>query len=291
MANLLIGWPNRIDEATLVGGSWQAAMPLAHLKNRVLGIKARSTDDATASTKFTINLGGLRSIRALALVNHNLSGPAKVRVIATQGDPAGTPGATLYDTGWVAAWDFGLGSWDVNNFEWADERFWGGGFLAEEIEGYRATWVHALPAPVTAQWWQVQMDDTANAAGYVEIGRVFIGECWEPVKNASYGAAIGYTSRTDVEEARSGAEYFDARSAYRVWRGSLDWMDTDEAMTRALEMQRRLDVSGEALFILDTADRRNMLRTSFLGRLRRLTEIEHPYLDTHRMAVELKELL
>ena len=135
------------------------------------------------------------------------------------------------------------------------------------------------------------MDDTANAAGYVEVGRVFIGDCWEPENNASYGAAIGYTSRTEVEEARSGAEYFDTRSAYRVWRGSLDWMGIEEAMASAMEMQRRLDVSGEALFIFDPADRRNMLRTSFLGRLRRLTEIEHPYLDTYRMAVELKELL
>lgn len=291
MANLLIGWPNRIDEATVAGGSWQAAMPLANVKNRVLGIRARSTDDATSSTKFTINLGRLRPIRGLALANHTLSSPAKVRVVATEGDPAGSPGATLYDSGWLPAWDYGLGAWNVANFEWADERFWAGGFLPEEIEGYRATWVHALQNAVMAQWWQVQMDDTANPAGYVEVGRVFIGECWEPEHNASYGAAVGYESRTEVEEARSGAEYFDRRSAFRVWRGSLDWLSADEAMARAMELDRRMDVSGEVLFVLDRDDRRNMLRTSFLGRLRRLSAIEHPYLDTHRKAVEIKELL
>lgn len=291
MANLLIGWPNRVDEATLAGGSWQAAMPLANVKNRVLGVRARSANAATSSTRMTINLGRLRDVRCLALVNHTLSAPAKVRVLATEGDPAGTPGATLYDSGWVSAWDYGLGAWSLTTFEWADDRFWGGGFLPEEIEGYRATWVHALPSVVTAQWWQVQMDDTANAAGFVEVGRVFIGEAWEPEYNASYGAALGYESRTGVEEAHSGAEYFDRRSAYRVWRGSLDWMSTDEAMTRALELDRRLDVSGEVLFVLDRDDTRNMLRTSFLGRLRRLTAIEHPYLDTHRKAVEIKELL
>lgn len=291
MANLLIGWPNRIDEATLSGGSWQAAMPLANLKNRTLGIKARSTDDANPSTKMTINLLTGRSVRALALANHNLSAPARVRVIATEGDPAGTPGATLYDSGWRDAWDFGYGAWSVERFDWADDRFWSGGFLAEEITGYRATWVHPLPADVLAQWWQVQIDDTANPAGYVELGRVFIGECWQPAYNASYGASIGYVSRTDVEEARSGAEYFDTRSAYRVFSGALDWLSEDEAMSRAMEMQRRMDVSGEALFIYDPDDTRNLIRSSFLGRLRRLSAIEHPYLDTHKMALEIKELL
>lgn len=291
MANLLICWPNRIDQATLSGGSWRATMPLSNVQSRVLGVRARSTSASTAATKMTIDLGTERAVRGLALVNHTLSAPARVRVIATEGDPASAPGATLYDSGWVAAWDYGIGPWKVGNFEWDDDRFWGGGFLPEEVQGYRSTWIRPLVSEVLARWWQIQMSDPSNVAGYVEVGRVFIGEGWQPENNASYGASIGYESRTEVDEARSGAEYFDTRSAYRVWRGSLDWMSESEAMTNALEMQRRMDVSGEVLFVFDPGDTRNWIRSSFLGRLRRLTPIEHPYLDTHRMAVEIKELL
>ena len=39
--NIVFGWPNRIDEATLSSsGTWQATLPLANLQNRVLATVA-----------------------------------------------------------------------------------------------------------------------------------------------------------------------------------------------------------------------------------------------------------
>ena len=48
MANCLISYPNRVDEATLSAGSWGST--LANLQDRQLSLVARSADALTTST-------------------------------------------------------------------------------------------------------------------------------------------------------------------------------------------------------------------------------------------------
>ena len=78
MSNILVCWPNRIDTATLSGGNW--TLPLSNLKSRDQWLVARSNGLSTASTKFNINFGQIRNLRAVALANHNLSQTATWRI-------------------------------------------------------------------------------------------------------------------------------------------------------------------------------------------------------------------
>lgn len=80
MANCMLGFPNRADEAALSGGAWTAGLPLANLQTRALGRPARSANLALASTKFNATFTAAKKLQALALVNHNLSLAAKYRV-------------------------------------------------------------------------------------------------------------------------------------------------------------------------------------------------------------------
>lgn len=92
MGRALFGFPNRADDGTLSGGSWETSLPLANLQTRYLSQVARSTDDAKASTQFENDLGANYPIRALGVFGHNLSLAAKYRI---RGRPAGTfTGAT-----------------------------------------------------------------------------------------------------------------------------------------------------------------------------------------------------
>src|SRR5574337_1073977 len=151
-----------------------------------------------------------------------------------------------YDSGWRPAYGGGAEWSDPAAWpEWEDDGFWSGGLSAEEIEGYRATLVHVLPADVRAPYWRVEIADAYNAAGYVEIGRLFLGPVWQPVHNLGYGLTLEWVSRSNVAEAAAGGEYFEPRQAYRVVRGALPWLDTAEALGRAFEFQRRMDIIGE----------------------------------------------
>jgi hypothetical protein len=282
---MMLAWPNRADAAGLDQGSWSPTLPVTNMLNRVLGIRARSQGTSLAATQFRVNLSLDKTIRVLALANHNFSVNARLRL---RGGNSASFASSLYDSGWLPVFGGGGDSLDL---EWEDDGFWTGGILAEDIEGYRATLVHILPADVRATYWLVEIDDQYNAAGYVEIGRLFLGPVWQPVFNLGYGATIEWVSRSNVAEAASGAEYFEERQAYRVVKGQLKTMQTDEAMGKAFEFQRRMDVTRDFVFIWSPADGAHLRRRAFLARLRQLSAIEHPYHNNYGMPIEIKEIL
>jgi hypothetical protein len=285
MSNVFLGWNNRIDAATLSGGSWVATLPLANLKNRTLAKLARSTDDAVASTKFDIDLGAPRFVRLVALVNHNISLAGLVRL---RGSDDAAFATTVHDSGWVEAWPV---VYPLGSFVWGDPRTWTGKYTAEEIAGYTLTLPLLVPAATLARYWRVEIDDTANPAGYLQLGRVMIADGWQPAHNMSYGASHAWETDTEVQRAKSGAEYFDRRAPRRVARFSLDWMGEDEAFANAFEIQHQMGIDMEVFLLHNPADTVHLLRRAFLGRLRQLSPIEYPYYQINKTAFEIQELL
>lgn len=287
MANCILGFPNRIDSAALSGGSWNAALPLSNLKNRVIGKVARSADAAPGSTWLDIDLGAPRAIRALAAVNHNLSLGAAYRL---QGSASSDFSAPVYDTGaaFIDVWPV---VYPAAALEWEDDNWWSGRYTAEQISDYTTALTVLIPTTKVARYWRLEIRDAGNGAGYIQLGRLFIGPAWQPAFNASSGASLGWETKTDIQEARSGAEYFERRTPYRVAHFSLDWLSQDEAFANAFELQRRAGVDQEVLWIQDPDDTTHALRLRFLARLRALSPIEYPYFNIHRAAFELKELI
>lgn len=75
-SNILIGYPNRADDATYGGGSWVAELPASNLASRELWKVARSADCLLSSTKFTVALPAAKQLRLFSIHNHNLSDTA-----------------------------------------------------------------------------------------------------------------------------------------------------------------------------------------------------------------------
>ncbi len=282
---MMLCYPNRIDEAALSGGAWSPAAPLAAAQDRVIAVRTRSVDTAVASVTIDIDLRRTRPIRAIAVIDHNLTVNARYRVTGAERADFSPPNIS---TGWLPLWGV---IYPYGSVPWEDEHFWTGGAVTEDLAGYRLDLIHLLPTASLAQFWRIEIDDAANPDGYVEFGRLFIGDGWQPIYNMSYGNTVQYTPRTDVAEALSGTETFDVRPARRVQRCALDWLTPAEASGRAFELQRRVGIDGEVLFVHDPADPINRHRRCFLGRLRQLSAIEHPYFNVHRMPVEIQEIL
>lgn len=282
MSNLILGWPNRIDDATLTGGSWRAGLTLANLQNRRMSSVARSTTDATADTKFLADLGQSRSLRVAALVNHNLSLDATWRIkLGT------TSGASdVYDSGWQGCWAM---VFDSEMLEWEADNWWAG-IADDEYVRHPFAVVWPFDAYYSARYVTIEIDDTTNPDGYVQVARPFIGGGLQPAHNASYGLAEQWVDQSGIEEAQSGAEVFEVRQRYRLARFALDWM-ANEDFKRAFELQRRQGMTGEVLYVPDPADLDACQRRGFLARMRELSPIEYPYTSTRSAAFELKELL
>lgn len=288
MANAILAYGNLADSATLTRGSWVTTLPRDNLKNRIIAKVARTTDATLTSTTFDVDVGLYQTIRVIALVGHNLSLSALYRVRTSNVSGFGSSANTLTDTGWVPAWPALYNSYDLN---WEDSNWWSGTISDTARQGYNWTNTIVLPTPTNAEFIRVEIDDQANAAGYVQIGRLFVGAGWQPVVNMEYGASLGWETGTTVETAYSGTEYFDERKPFRVARFKTNWASEDEGMQYPFEIMRQAGISREVLYIHNPDDTVHALRRQFIGRLRQLNPVEYPYPQVTSTAWEVKELI
>lgn len=274
-----------VDAGQLSGGNWLAALPLANLQNRIIGKVARSQGLDLGSTQLRFNAVDRRAMRTIGLVGHNFSLSAKYRVrISNLADFS-----TLeHDSGWV---DFWPALQTTESLPWAAENWWSGRYTERDRMGYTWTAIYTLPFQLYSQYVSIEIDDVGNGAGFVQFGRLFIGDAWQPRTNMLLGAGLGWQSNTEVQEAISGAEFFAEKRPYRLARFTTGFMGEDEAFGSAFDIKRRVGISGEVIFVFDPEDTIHALRRQFYGRLRELSLIEYPYPRLTSTPWEIKEMV
>lgn len=273
MGTMNIAWGNAIDRATLTGGAWQPTLPRSNMQVRALSIPARTTSAAEAATQFTATFSGsLPTVSVICLIGHNLSMGAQWRITAR--NAGGSVSAT---TGWLSVWP----EIPAGAMEWEDDNWWPGTPSAD-LAGYfrplaiwtggRELWPAASASENPASW-QIEISDTSNAAGYVQIERVFMGAALAPYETYEWGGSLGYVTETDVTENAHAVEFFDERPLRRVMKFNLPGLTADEAWGAALLLQRVVSISGEVVVIPDIDDVQYSLQRSFYGRLKQLSPI------------------
>jgi hypothetical protein len=173
--------------------------------------------------------------------------------------------------------------------EWEDDNWWEGTISQADRAGYPGLLLRQLDRLYLHRYVEFSFDDAANPDGFLQFGRPMIAAAFQPAKNMSYGASLGYETDTKVTKSLAGTEYFDVRQGRRVKRFTLDLLTPDEARAKVLEMQRQLGVHGEVLVIHNPADQTNLLRESFLARMRSMSVIAQSYLQAYTNTFELQE--
>lgn len=282
MANLILGWPNRTDTSTLSGGSW---VGLANLQDRNTYTLARSANALTTSTQFDIDLGTSNyNIHGVSLHSHNLSINATWRV--TVGTSAGA--SDIYDSGFISVWQIAFDS-DLNQFE--QNAYWPDVVNDQNVRSHFSIISTFGGNPRANQFIRVEINDTANADGYVEIGRLGVWSGFQPTKNAAWGLQHGWDdSNSVVNFALSGEMNYEKRRAKRVANFSFDLLTDSEGQT-VYELMRRSGRTGEVMYIPDPADMAYSQRYGFRGTLRSLGALEKSSLDVNTSEIQLTELL
>lgn len=253
---VVVGYANQVDDATVSGGSWNASYPLTNIKTRYLYQRARTTNALTTSSVINLDISTNQTIGVIALCSHNLSINATVTILGSQNSNMSSP---VYSSGALSVYA---------HTDWATSF-----------------------TPSAARYWRISIADSGNPAGYIEIGRVFLGWKFKPEINVDFGCSISVESKTNVLEALAGPEYFDSRPNRRVWQGQWSWLTEPEAYNVMLEIQRQQDIEKEVFFMEDDLDTTYRKQRWFLGRFRTLSAIEWPYLDRHSCGVEIGECL
>lgn len=282
MSNLGIGWPDRVSAATVSGGSWQASLPVTNVADRRITRPARSTDATAANTKIDIDCGSAKSMRAFALINHNLQSTAQWRIKASLTALGSTD---VLDTGALNILQMSL-SPDV--LAWEDSGWWegiGDGWLRNM---HPVIYVHT--SQISARYVRIEITDTSNSDGYVQIGRAIISPMLVPATNDDLGRGCGFLDFNAFDVGEAGAEF--ARLGRKAKREtvSLSWLTEEEArFLRGISRQRGTD--DDVLYVPDVGSASAQQEYGFLGRIEGgLEGIDQPAIgDVRRARLTLRE--
>ena len=285
MAKLQLSLANVADGATLSGGLWLTAAPLANLQQRLLSKVARSVDLLETSTRLDIDLGTASTIvRFVALARHNLTTSATYRI--TAGSTVG--GADLYDSTTMPVWP---AVYLPEDLEWEDDNWWEGQISATEAEGYPIALEHDVGSNIRARHWRIALADPANPVGFLDIARLWMGPLWAPQRNLGYGAAFTWEARSIAEYSLGGVLFSEPRPPARVLRFTLNALNDAEAYGVLLDAQRRVGTDGEVWVIPNWDDAARRFKRDFLARFRRFDPIAQIHNRLHETSFELEERL
>lgn len=248
-------YDNKADAATYSGGSWTLA--LTNIQDPRPTKKARSNGLSASNTLMNIDLGASYAIRDIAITHTNLSSAAQYKI--TWYSDAFTTAAG--NTGWLLI----------------------PGYPSTDPDEIGAAIFYIASATVTYRYWKIELDDTANADGYVEVGRVFLPLTYAPSINYGDDNADGMQANTPRQNALGGTGYFSRRKPARTFRFGFDRTDESEMVTwRAI--RKICNLNKQVVVIPDPADTSYLNDTCFVGTLAQLPTLKRlvggPYAAT-----------
>lgn len=274
MANLGLAYPNRAIGATVTGGSWSSLLPAANAASRELARVARSSTAAHADTKVQLDLGAARVLRAFALCNHNLSASAQWRVLlGTTSGASDVYAGSLTNVWQATAVEATFAALGVDD----------GQYLRSDFAA-----VMVLPQSYTARHLTVEIQDAANANGYVQLGMVFAAGLFTPATNAKYGWQDGWDDLSSSASSESGAPWDTPRRRRRTTRFIVDHL-TLAAGDTLHEMDRVLGTVDDVLYVPDIANPAAQQRYGFVGRLSSLSPLDYPFFASRAKGFALTE--
>ena len=266
MGTMMFLYENFADGAILGGGSWQ--IPLTAMQDPRPTRRARSTNVDPASTTWHVPFVDAKTFRAVAFGPTNMSPGARYRVRAWN-DAAHSD--MVFDNGWEI---FGPPPAEPLSIEWEDPRFW---LLSQSFDDPDNAGVWAIsvfPADVTAQHWTYEIEDPGNPDGYIEIGRLYMGNSWTPPWNfAPDSNELSFDTNTTMQVALGGTRYYNRRKAQRKFKFAWPVLPTDEAWTHVYRIALLAGIDKQVFIISDPDDLLYRNKRSFLANLDTLPSI------------------
>jgi hypothetical protein len=278
MANLRIITPNESDDAVLTAvPAMVTTLPVSNLQDQTRSRVARSVGLPTPQY-IRGDYNEVKQISSMALVRHNLTGAAEIRLKLWDG--AGQTGTLTYDSGVVELGDaLGWGDfiWGVD--PWGDDQF------ANWPVAFTVLWFD----PFTAQSFEIQITDNANTDGYIEFARLFMGLYWSPETNFSYGAKMAWRENSTQGRTDGGTLRTDARSPYRAWSFDLNFLTQGERAQLA-DIMRNAGLRND-MFISCFPGEGGARERDYAGaaKLVSLPDITHPFARHYSAPMVLEE--
>lgn len=254
MADSRLLGTSHLDGLTLTATSEAGTYLASNLLNVQPGRIWRST--STAAQTITADFGEDKRCTAFCLYAHNLSNDGSATVRVTLSNDSGHTDI-VYDTTVEATeplYGWGEGPYGLEGY---------GGYSSEGYsQNFTVIW---FGGTYVARYFRAVITDTSNADGYIQAGRIKIGQHMDiPVVQ---GYSMGWDEQTELTRTRGGALRSDSRDPFRYASATsavLDKIQEGDILEIFRSVGRRGDVLWSAFPDDATAQTR---RNTILGRL------------------------
>jgi hypothetical protein len=257
---------NRLDDATLSGGTWESAHPLAAMQGDYasLATVARSESAAAVDSTFDMAFDAPVTGRVFFIPAHNVTSAGTIRVRA--GTTLGDDDAG--DSGVLPAWPFTPleGDFDGSHF---------GIFVV-------------FPAEITAQYLRVNISDPTNPDGFIQISRPFWGPMFLPAISPTKLDDDWMPSFSVVERTQTGTPWIAEVPPKRAVGLSFDALTFPEA-SQLHEIVRTHNTARELVYVPHRSDRAAMQQYGFLALLRSLGAFRYAFWKHKGIAIGFDE--
>jgi len=280
-------WPNYVNEGSLSGGSWSAALPRDNLQDPIFAEVAETTDLDTASTQFDVTFPRFRTVAMAAIAQHNVSVNGRWRVRIFRDVDATNE---MWDSGWQQVWPAVYSTSELN---WEDSNFWSGVPFEEDRQDFTSlAWMFA-DEPQVCRRVRIEFDNPTNPDGALRIGRAFIANAWQPKFNMSWGVQYGLDIGTEFEAAdnEDETEYADPKTPRRTVTLDLAHLSEEEGFSQVHAMMRRQGLHKEVFYTESRVPGPQSFAKSFIGRFSSVNALANPYYANYTNAINLREIL
>lgn len=278
---------NLAKTATLGGGAWSAAFPLANLQNdkRFVTAPARCLTPAVlADSQFEADLGTARPVDLVALLFHNMRPGAKYRL--TLRGALGTFDAPALQTDWLDVYGR---AFDSASLLWEDENWWLGTVADEDLDLYRRHKFIAVETTV-AIGIRVELDDQDNPDGFIDVGGLWISGSWSPSINFDRGRDLRLLPRDLVDETPSGRLVGEARISRRQL--SVTWSNLSSAEAyRLFDGSARGRAMEMIILVPDIESETSLAREAFPAVFSQAPPVRFAHEHINSVAGVFKEIL
>lgn len=224
---------NEISSVTLTATS--ATVPVTNIAHPQLGKAWRSTGVTEESV--TINLATTSEpVRAVCIAGHNLRAGASVEILHSTDGVNFTSVASLNP--FVGTVGYGEGGFGEGGF--------GGGIIS--TTGIVQAIVMLFFAAVKRQYWRITLRDAGNADNFLKVGRIFLGDYWEPAAQIMRQWSVEVVDETGIEKSIGGQKWRNVRDSFTRVSFRLPHLSKSEAIENWLNFVRRLGMK-DSMFV------------------------------------------
>jgi hypothetical protein len=199
---------------------------------------------------------------------------------------------------WVNVWQR-LYEVDSPALVWESSNFWTGAIEEEQRVSYTKLCLNFLTSKTNENLQpigthiHIDIDDSSNGDGFIEIGYFMFGQYFQTTINPQYGAIEqGYIDISEVQQSDSGQKYFHEKAKARTVSIVLDFMDKQEAFGSVYEAYRQQGISRPVIYSFSPV-RIDAFQyaQSFIGRFSQLNPITMPNYGLYGATINIEEML